>query len=104
MNIEPVVDEQYDQAYGEVKTYRVLEGFTVTNKGTAKTLSSRANAAFRHNEGYLLTVDANIFFNEPSITVETAYEDVDEYGYNHWTFDLFDALEAWLTAHSTLRK
>lgn len=102
MEIEPVTSTTYDRGYGEVKEYKHLDKLRIESNGMVCELPARSDGAFVHTEGYQLTVDADIFFGDPDITVETDSDDVDEYGYEQWNFESFAALGAWLEKNAML--
>lgn len=106
MDIETIEDSYHEQAYGEVTEHRVLKGMEVTSGGVTKIIDARSEGAFRHIvDGCLLTVDADILWNEADITVETARSELTEndYEYTHYgQFESFTTLESWLAQNATL--
>jgi hypothetical protein len=103
MDIEPVIESYHEQAYDEVTEHQYVTELVVSDGDTGRAIPSRSNGEFEHINGFLLTVDVEMLFNEPSISVETAHESVnDGWNYQRWSFNSFEALESWLSSNASL--
>lgn len=100
MDVELLQESYSERAYGKVEENYVVTGLRVACDNTERVLDAHSRGKFQHKNGSLLNVDANVFYGEPHITVETAPSESQEY--QQWTFDSVTRLAQWMTKNATL--